>query len=496
VLHIGLKLGDRYRLESRIGAGGMGEVWRAVDEVLGRQVAVKAMLPAVADDPGFARRFLVEAKAMASVSHSAVAAIHDYGSSGTISFLVMEFIDGESVSQAMATAGRLAPARTMQLIAQAADGLQAVHERGIVHRDVKPANLLIRRNGSLVITDFGISRTADGTQLTASGAILGTPTYLSPEQVLGQPATALSDVYSLGLTAYECLAGHRPFTGDNPYAVALQRLHGRPPELDHIPHQVRAIVDRALAVDPADRWPSAAALAEAARAAAQASGAPAHPLPSAVVRPVESARSVAPLPLPARAVSAAAAPVRTGSAPPAFWRRRGAMIAAAVLLAVAGGVTAVKTFGAGQATASRPDPAKESAAAVDAAVRRAGFAACGPALCATAPLCWSGIVSISGNAMPPRRLPCTGEHVWETFAAIRLPADAVDVPDDELIERPDIGGTCANSVMASRSRDPKATTGWQRRALPIQVSGTDVQILHCIASTGKGTTTGSAFSTG
>jgi hypothetical protein len=144
-----------------------------------------------------------------------------------------------------------------------------VHQRGIVHRDIKPANLMVRRDGTLLITDFGISRAQDGTQLTASGAILGTPTYLSPEQVLGRPATGLSDVYSLGLAAYECLAGRRPFEGDNPYAVALQRLQAAPQALGaDIPGPVVAVVERALATDPADRWPSAAAMADAARAAA------------------------------------------------------------------------------------------------------------------------------------------------------------------------------------------------------------------------------------
>ncbi|MEU8228484.1 protein kinase [Actinoplanes sp. NPDC048967] len=278
MLHAGLRLGDRYRLDARIGAGGMGEVWRAVDEVLGRVVAVKAMLPGVADQPDFAKRFLVEAKAMASVNHPAVASIHDYGRGAGITYLVMEFIDGESLSQLLARRGRLDPVTTMRLVAQAADGLEAVHERGIVHRDIKPANLLVRRNGALLITDFGISRTEDGTKLTASGAVLGTPTYLSPEQVLGRPATGRSDIYSLGLAAYECLAGRRPFEGDNPYAVALQRLQAAPRALGgDIPAPVLAVVERALATDPADRWPSAAAMADAARAAAGPARAPADP---------------------------------------------------------------------------------------------------------------------------------------------------------------------------------------------------------------------------
>jgi serine/threonine-protein kinase len=273
-----LRLGGRYRLDARIGAGGMGEVWRAVDEVLGRVVAVKAMLPEVAGEPGFARRFLVEAKAMASVNHPAVASIHDYGHSDGITFLVMEFIDGESLSQVLGRHGRLAPAAVMRLVAQAADGLQAVHDCGIVHRDIKPANLLIRRNGALLITDFGISRTQHGTLLTASGAVLGTPTYLSPEQVLGQPATARSDVYSLGLVAYECLAGRRPFEGENAIAVALQRIQQPPPALsDDVPRPVLAVVEGALATDPAHRWPSAAALADAARSPGTATGSAAVP---------------------------------------------------------------------------------------------------------------------------------------------------------------------------------------------------------------------------
>ncbi|MEU4220358.1 protein kinase domain-containing protein, partial [Actinoplanes sp. NPDC026623] len=314
MLHSGLKLGDRYRLDVRIGAGGMGEVWRAFDEVLGRVVAVKAMLPEVADEPGFARRFLVEAKSMASVNHAAVASIHDFGRSHGITFLVMEFIEGESLSQALGRAGRLAPADAMRLVAQAADGLQAVHDRGIVHRDIKPANLLVRRDGSVLITDFGISRTQDGTHLTVSGAILGTPTYLSPEQVLGRPATGLSDVYSLGLVAYECVAGHRPFGGDNPYAVALQRVQTGPPPLGaDVPEPVVRVIERALALEPADRWGSAAELAAAARAA-QTGWRP--PAPSWDDPRPPAHQPSAPGPQPSRSWSSPAAPTGPAASAP------------------------------------------------------------------------------------------------------------------------------------------------------------------------------------
>ncbi|MEV6488742.1 serine/threonine-protein kinase, partial [Actinoplanes sp. NPDC051633] len=258
MLQAGTRLGGRYRLEERVGAGGMGEVWRAVDEVLGRTVAVKAMLPHVADQQDFARRFVTEAQAMAGVADRAVASIHDYGRDAGVTFLVMEFIDGESMARALARAGRFRAADTMRMIAQAADGLRAVHDAGIVHRDVKPANLMIRRGGAVVLTDFGISRAGDATSMTVSGAVLGTPTYLSPEQVMGHPATPLSDLYALGVAAYECLAGRKPFAGDNPYAVAVQRVQGPPPPLpDDVPRAAAAVVERAMAQDPARRWPSA-----------------------------------------------------------------------------------------------------------------------------------------------------------------------------------------------------------------------------------------------
>jgi serine/threonine protein kinase len=563
MLQAGLRLGERYRLDARIGAGGMGEVWRAVDEVLGRVVAVKAMLPGVADQPDFAKRFLVEAKAMASVNHPAVASIHDYGRGAGITFLVMEFVDGESLSQLLARHGRLDPATTMRLIAQAADGLQAVHERGIVHRDIKPANLLIRRDGTLLVTDFGISRTDDGTQLTASGAILGTPTYLSPEQVLGRPATGRSDVYSLGLAAYECLAGHRPFEGDNPYAVALQRVQAAPRTLGgNLPGPVLAVVERALATDPADRWPSAAAMADAARAAVDLSPAhrqpwradpAAHPGPPAGLPgaagpgsasappawtgptsgpPVSSGSISAPSgwPGPASAPpawsgSAAAPPAWSGSAPaspprpgPASpappqtgprpvpqaperrtARRRMVVLAAVLLVIVTGGVATWQALGPG----SDGDKGTGSGSA-DGAVAGtgpgaapgppAGFVTCGAMLCPAEPLCWAGLSSISGKALSPRDLDCAGPHAWETFAATSLPPDVRGNREDELINRADLAAACSAKAMAGRSRDDGETDGWLREAWPIEVPGTDLRLVHCVASPEGVEHSGSAFS--
>jgi hypothetical protein len=266
----GSTLGGRYRLEERIASGGMGDVWRCVDDVLGRTVAVKILLPSLLEEAGFTERFRVEARTMATINHPGVVDIYDYGSDQSVgAYLIMEYVDGDALSRTLARVGRLTPARTMALVAQAADALHAAHEKGVVHRDVKPGNLLVRPNGTLVLTDFGIARSAGAAQLTAAGSVLGTATYISPEQATGEQATRLSDIYALGVVAYQCLAGRRPFEGDNPLEIAMRHVRENPPPLPpDIPPQVRAIVERAMAKDPVARWPSAAAFATIARRAA------------------------------------------------------------------------------------------------------------------------------------------------------------------------------------------------------------------------------------
>jgi serine/threonine protein kinase len=273
----GVSLGGRYRLDERIAGGGMGDVWRGTDEVLGRTVAVKILLPALLDEPGFAERFRGEARTMATVNHPGVVDVYDYGSDQQLAFLVMEYVEGDALSRTLSRVGRLTPARTMALVAQAADALQAAHANGIVHRDVKPGNLLVRPNGTLVLTDFGIARSALVGQLTVAGAVLGTASYISPEQAAGATATAASDVYALGVVAYQCLSGHRPFDGATPLEIAMKHVRDTPRPLPgDIPPAVRAIVDRALAKDPNARWPTAAAMAAVARQAASSLTANAH----------------------------------------------------------------------------------------------------------------------------------------------------------------------------------------------------------------------------
>ncbi len=270
----GVQLGGRYRLDERIGGGGMGEVWRGTDEVLGRTVAIKIMLPALLDEPGFSERFRAEARTMARLKHPGVVNVYDFSSDAQTAFLVMEYIEGDPLSRTLARVGRLTAGRTMALIAQAADALHAAHTDGIVHRDVKPGNLMVRPNGTLVLTDFGIARSEQASQLTGTGTVLGTASYLSPEQAAGQVATPASDVYALGVVAYQCLAGRRPFEGDNPLEIAMKHVRETPPPLPaDIPPAVREIVMRTLAKDPAARWPSAAALAAVARQAAAHLGA-------------------------------------------------------------------------------------------------------------------------------------------------------------------------------------------------------------------------------
>ncbi|AEB42092.1 serine/threonine-protein kinase [Micromonospora maris] len=266
MLSPGVQLGNRYRLDERIASGGMGDVWRGTDQVLGRTVAVKSLLPALLDEPGFAERFRGEARTMATINHPGVVDVYDFGSDQQIAFLVMEYIEGDPLSATLSRVGRLTPARTMALVAQAADALHAAHVKGIVHRDVKPGNLLVRPNGTLVLTDFGIARSELVGQLTAAGSVLGTASYISPEQATGQVATPASDVYALGVVAYQCLAGRRPFEGDNPLDIAMRHVRETPRPLpSDIPPQVCALVERAMAKDPKDRWASAAVLAGVAR---------------------------------------------------------------------------------------------------------------------------------------------------------------------------------------------------------------------------------------
>ncbi|MHB8274757.1 MAG: serine/threonine protein kinase [Dermatophilaceae bacterium] len=255
---VGLRVGDRYQLTERIAGGGMGEVWVARDEVLSREVAVKILRRELADDIGFLERFRAEARHAASLSHPGIASVFDYGEEDGSAYLVMELVRGEPLSQRLAREGALAAAVAVPLLQQMAHALQAAHSAGLVHRDVKPANLLITPDEHVKVTDFGIARASGQAALTRTGEVMGTAQYLSPEQALGRPATAASDVYSLGVVAYEALSGVRPFEADTAIAIAMAHINRIPEPLPAtVAPAVAAVVMQSLAKDPALRPASA-----------------------------------------------------------------------------------------------------------------------------------------------------------------------------------------------------------------------------------------------
>jgi serine/threonine protein kinase len=289
-------LGNRYLLTGRIAGGGMGEVWAATDDVLGRPVAVKILRREYADDPTFLERFRAEAIHAAGLSHTGIAAVYDYGEDDGSPFIVMELVPGEALSAEMAREGALAPDRTLDIIGQAALALQTAHDGGVIHRDVKPGNLLITPDGTVKITDFGIARATDSVPLTLTGAIMGTAYYISPEQASGQSVTPASDVYSLGIVAYECLTGRRPFDGNTPVSVALAQVREEPPALPGgIAEPVAALVMRMLAKDPADRPASAGELGREALAL-RAAGVAATPVTMTLpVADADATRRISPV---------------------------------------------------------------------------------------------------------------------------------------------------------------------------------------------------------
>ncbi len=260
-------LNDRYELQAVLGSGGMGEVWRAHDRRLDRAVAIKLMRTRTSEDDVTRARMRSEALLAASIHHPGVAQIFDYEAGDDAaegaSFIVMQFIDGRSLAELLRTSGPMDTEQVMSIVVQVASGLQAAHELGVVHRDVKPANIMVTPTGRTVLVDFGIARSDSSEPLTETGTLLGTAQYSSPEQSAGRPATPRSDLYSLGIVAHHCLTGESPFRRDTPIATALAHLNDDPPPLDDsVPLPVRELVSSMTAKNPSDRPASAAAVAE------------------------------------------------------------------------------------------------------------------------------------------------------------------------------------------------------------------------------------------
>ncbi len=261
------ELAGRYHLEELIAIGGMGEVWRAMDQVLGRCVAVKLLRPEYLHDEVTLLRFRAEAQHAGLLNHPGIAQVYDYqdASPERPAYLVMELVDGPSLAGVLA-GGRLDPRRTADVLAQAAAALHAAHTAGVLHRDIKPGNLLLASDGRVKVTDFGIAQSSRTGHLTRTGALIGTTGYLAPERVSGRSATVASDLYALGIVGYECLTGQPPFQGE-PLQVALahrdQDLPGLPPWCLSQPGgtELAALIADLTARDPAARPASAAVVA-------------------------------------------------------------------------------------------------------------------------------------------------------------------------------------------------------------------------------------------
>ena len=251
--------GDRYEVQGRIGVGGMAEVWRGYDRTLNRTVAIKTLLPQFARDASFVDRFRREAQAAARLNHPGIVSVYDSGTDGETPYIVMQFIEGRTLADYLASGKTIPPMKAAQVAKEIAEALAAAHAEGVIHRDIKPANVMVTRDGKVLVMDFGIARLISGPETAPqTSAVLGTASYLSPEQAQGQSVDARSDIYALGVVLYEMLTGRPPFTGDSPMAIAYKQVNATPEAPSSVnpdvPPELDAVVMRALSKNPANRY--------------------------------------------------------------------------------------------------------------------------------------------------------------------------------------------------------------------------------------------------
>jgi eukaryotic-like serine/threonine-protein kinase len=350
--------GGRYRMESLLGAGGMAAVYRAHDSELDRPVAIKLLAEHLATDPNFRERFVREARMAARLAHPNIVHVYDAGEDDGRPFIVMEYVEGRTLADELRERGKLPPAQAVDLALQVCGGLEHAHAASLVHRDVKPGNLLLRADGTVKIADFGIARAAESTKLTQIGSVLGTAAYLSPEQAAGEPVTAAADIYSLGCVLYEALTGQTPYTFESvPDLVMKHRDEPIRPlrELEpNVPEGLEAAVMHCLARNPEYRPGSAAELAHE-----LAAGSPAPPTQPQPRETGVRATQVATVPLTRAQTGATQAMTRPGRRD--FGLPRGGWLAAAAILAVIAiiVVLAVASSGGDEAPPSAETPRVE-----------------------------------------------------------------------------------------------------------------------------------------
>jgi hypothetical protein len=423
----GERLAGRYELIEPIGSGGMAVVWRARDLRLGRPVAVKLLRAELAEDEDVARRFESEARRAASLSHPNVAGVYDTDIDDGRQFIVMELVDGPSVAELLAERGRLEPEEAVDIAAAAARALAAAHRRGLIHRDVKPANLLVGRDGRTRLADFGIARALTANRMTLPGTVLGSIPYLSPEQARGDDASAHGDVFSLGVVLFEMLTGRLPWEAETPAALATVRLHAPAPApstvVTGLPEGLDTIVARALAPDPGERYPSARVFADALEAWNRGR----RRVARAAARGSSRGRAASARPQLATAGAAAAAAAGAGGtgrrAQPRKTKSKEAVAAssaaAAAIVGTANPNPAARKAGSRRATrraAPAVQPLGPAGAAVPAAAAVPARAAHGPAPSTSATL-----VPEEGESAQRRR----GDYVLAALALLLLGAVAV-----------------------------------------------------------------------